>query len=387
MNEVVAQLARLFSIGMKITGKPEFQSVGWPTSGAPWDKNFRLSVFTMKNRLGVRDRWYWPCFILACSVLGAAIGASIWAVTNKSRASENAASKSKDPPDVSLLQTGEGALPDKTSSHHETANCSTAASSPNTSVECASREASVASAQEKEHQISLNGAMKLYLALRLPEETLRCHFASESTVNKLMNDIENALKRVTTLRLSNAIGSESLYALAVALTTPDCSVKDLIIEENDIGSEGASALAKALQHPNSKITQLRLGKNNIGSKGAKALARALKDSNCKVTTLYLEENNIDDGGAVALAGALQSPNCKLIELDLWKNSIGDAGAAAFTKSLMTLKCKVSLLTLDRNEISTEQVNFMRVAADSLWSAGKAFELSIDKQIPQSLWWD
>eukprot|EP01028_Stygiella_incarcerata_P002329 TRINITY_DN1437_c0_g1_i2.p1 TRINITY_DN1437_c0_g1~~TRINITY_DN1437_c0_g1_i2.p1 ORF type:complete len:763 (+),score=190.49 TRINITY_DN1437_c0_g1_i2:78-2366(+) len=150
--------------------------------------------------------------------------------------------------------------------------------------------------------------------------------------------------KVNALDLSySKIGDEGCSLVENVLMHVDCSLQELILEDNLIGKDGAKRIGTALAM-NTTLKTLVLSSNLVGSSGAKYLGRGLSH-NPVLIHLDLSGNDIGDRGAIKLAESLIS-NRSLKALFLSRNSIGNFGVSALAKLLVS---PIPLETLDLHE--------------------------------------
>jgi len=96
------------------------------------------------------------------------------------------------------------------------------------------------------------------------------------------------------------------WALQNKVTTLDLSHQDI----TDMGV--ATHIVEALTSPDCKLIELKLNNNNISYEGAKCIADALTSPDCKLTklNLNLDENNITPDGDQLIANALAIINAR-----------------------------------------------------------------------------
>lgn len=130
----------------------------------------------------------------------------------------------------------------------------------------------------------------------------------------------------------------ALEALATALTSSECTLKNLSLRKNAIRGLGACVLAEALAK-NTSLHSLELGNNNVsetpladGSAGPAARFGLALQENTTLRWLDLTHNDIGDQGAHELASALEHNN-SLHKLVLSENlPITSSGCASFIKA-------------------------------------------------------
>lgn len=147
---------------------------------------------------------------------------------------------------------------------------------------------------------SLRGGMRTEMVL--------CHYGMTPRHGELIGIAFSPFSRLQRLVLiGNALGSQGCAGLAVALASPDCSIKDALLDKCDIGDDGAAALASVFALP-TRLKVLQLEENNIGDRGAMALASTLA-SNRSLWELALGGNRIGQAGIVALQDAFTTRSC------------------------------------------------------------------------------
>ncbi|XP_073679189.1 NLR family CARD domain-containing protein 3 [Garra rufa] len=151
----------------------------------------------------------------------------------------------------------------------------------------------------------------------------------------------------------NNLQVSGVQLLSAGLKSPHCKLEILKLYDCNIGEKGCAALALALISNSSHLRELNLSNNEPGDSGVKLLSDLLKDPNCKLEKLQLECCSIDDKGCAALALALISNPSHLRELNLNYNEPGDLGMKHLSTLLKDPHCKLKKIELKNSAIGEE----------------------------------
>ncbi|XP_069036280.1 stonustoxin subunit beta-like [Lepisosteus oculatus] len=142
------------------------------------------------------------------------------------------------------------------------------------------------------------------------------------------------------------------------MTSIPCSLGYWLITEGT-----CSALASALRTAQCQLKDLDLRDNDLRDSGVKELSAALEDPHCKLERLGLSGCWVTEVGCAALAEALQSNTSRLRELDLSYNHPGDSGVKLLSAVLEDKKCKLQKLNVDHIGKDRDKPGLLKYACD------------------------
>ncbi|CAB9499511.1 Ribonuclease inhibitor [Seminavis robusta] len=154
---------------------------------------------------------------------------------------------------------------------------------------------------------------------------------------------------------SNSLEDDSCSALAEILHSA-CSLRKVILEDNNIGDDGLTLLARKGLEGNSTLQELCLKDNSFGPRGVHELASVLK-TNESMQRVDLSYNFLGNDGAVAL-GAMLCLNKTLTDLVLENAVIAGEGVKGLCKGLLESSSGSALrkLNLSGNPFGTTGTN-------------------------------
>ncbi|XP_056589652.1 NACHT, LRR and PYD domains-containing protein 3-like [Triplophysa dalaica] len=132
--------------------------------------------------------------------------------------------------------------------------------------------------------------------------------------------------------------------LASVLDSPDSSLRELDLSNNDLKDSGVKMLSTGLKSPNCQLVKLRLSGCMVTVEGCVALASALRLNPLHLRELDLRYNHPGDSGMKLLYDLLEDPHSKLQILN-----VDHSGEAMIKAGLHKYACD---LTLDPNTVNT-----------------------------------
>jgi hypothetical protein len=125
------------------------------------------------------------------------------------------------------------------------------------------------------------------------------------------------------------------HTFALALASPYCSLKSLLLKFNKLDDEDAIRLAVGLRYNNGTLEELDLRSNRIGNSGVIAIASTLHKINTTTAAAKgnwkSSNNDIDHLSCLSELPSLSSSG--LLQLYLFGNSFGDEGATALRNAI------------------------------------------------------
>ncbi|KAL7881103.1 hypothetical protein SRHO_G00033570 [Serrasalmus rhombeus] len=135
--------------------------------------------------------------------------------------------------------------------------------------------------------------------------------------------------------------------------------------------DSCETLCSALQSPNSSLKELDLSNNNLQDSGAQLLSVGLKSPYCKLEKLRLAGCNLTKGSCGILCSAFESVNPPLKKIDLSNNDLQDSGVELLSAGLTSSHCTLKILKL-------AGCNLTRVSCETLCSALQLANSSVKK---------
>ncbi|XP_017541047.2 NACHT, LRR and PYD domains-containing protein 12-like [Pygocentrus nattereri] len=135
--------------------------------------------------------------------------------------------------------------------------------------------------------------------------------------------------------------------------------------------DSCETLCSALQSPNSSLKELDLSNNNLQDSGAQLLSVGLKSPYCKLEKLRLAGCNLTKDSCEILCSAFQSVNPPLKKIDLSNNDLQDSGVERLAAGLKSSHCTLKILKL-------AGCNLTRVSCKTLCSALQSANSSVKK---------
>ena len=151
----------------------------------------------------------------------------------------------------------------------------------------------------------------------------------------------------------NKITDQGLNALAQAITSDRCKLKELNIILNDLRSpEGLSNLWESFKNRNCKVIRLRLGGDQVTDKVISQLCDTMENVNCKLTKLSILSKEVaTDTVLLSLCKTLKHPNCQLTSVIIYCNRMTNEGVHHICDALENQHCKLTDLQLVSNRLT------------------------------------
>ena len=151
----------------------------------------------------------------------------------------------------------------------------------------------------------------------------------------------------------NKITDRGLNALAQAITSDRCKLKELNIILNDLlRPEGFSHLWESFKNRNCKVIRLRLGGDQVTDKVILQLCDTMENVSCKLTILSIfSEEVANETVLLRLCKTLKQPNCQLTDLSINCNRMTNEGVYHICDALENQHCKLTDLHLISNRLT------------------------------------
>ncbi|XP_067309297.1 NLR family CARD domain-containing protein 3-like [Pseudorasbora parva] len=143
----------------------------------------------------------------------------------------------------------------------------------------------------------------------------------------------------------------------------------------NLNDQQYEVVASVLQSPNSSLRELDLSNNDLQDSAVKLLCAGLKSPNCQLTILRLTACGFTDQCCEVVASALQSPNSSLRELDLSSNDLQDSGVKLLCAGLKSPNCQLNILRLSQCLVTKEGCGALASALSSNPSHLRELDLS------------
>ncbi|XP_066512286.1 NACHT, LRR and PYD domains-containing protein 3-like [Hoplias malabaricus] len=233
----------------------------------------------------------------------------------------------------------------------------------------------------------------------LDELDLRKYKTTEKGYWRLISAVSNCRKAVL---FGFNLSKNSNESLCSVLKSPNSSLKELDLSNNDLQDSGVEKLSAALKSSHCKLETLRLTVCKLGEKSCEDLGSVLL-VNSSLKELDLSNNDLQDSGVEKLSAALKSSLCKLEtlrltvcklgekscedlgsvllvnsslkELDLSNNDLQDSGVEKLSAALKSSLCKLETLRLSFCLVTEEGCAFLASALSSNTSHLKELDLS------------
>ncbi|XP_028976818.1 protein NLRC3 isoform X2 [Esox lucius] len=144
----------------------------------------------------------------------------------------------------------------------------------------------------------------------------------------------------------NDLQDSGLMFLSAGLSSPQCKLETLRLNQCRLTKSSCEALASALSSTSSHLRELDLSNNDLQDSGVKQLSAGLKSPHCKLETLRLSGCLITGVGCGVLASALSLNLSQLRELDLSYNHPGDSGVKLLSAGLEDPHWRLEKLGMD-----------------------------------------
>ncbi|XP_042559807.1 NACHT, LRR and PYD domains-containing protein 3-like isoform X2 [Clupea harengus] len=155
-----------------------------------------------------------------------------------------------------------------------------------------------------------------------------------------------------------SLTEKSCAALASAVSSTACSLKELNLSNNKLHDAGVQHLSDLLKNPYCKLEKLVLEWCSLTEKSCSALASAASSTSCSLKELNLSGNELHDAGVQHLSDLLKNPGCKLETLVLWRCSLTVKSCAALASAARSTSCSLKMLDLSGNNLHDAGVHHL-----------------------------
>ncbi|XP_030636233.1 NACHT, LRR and PYD domains-containing protein 3-like [Chanos chanos] len=199
----------------------------------------------------------------------------------------------------------------------------------------------------KKYNTSDEGRRRLLPAVRCCRKALlRDYNLTQQSCEAVASALTSVNCPLRELDLSNTGPQDSgVMMLCAALKNPNCKLEILRLAGCKLTEQSCEAVASVLQSVNCPLRELDLSNNDLQDSGVKMLCVGLEDPHCELEILRLAGCKLTEQSCEAVASVLQSVNCPLRELDLSNNDLQDSGVKMLCVGLEDLHCKLETLRL------------------------------------------
>ncbi|GAA6235389.1 protein NLRC3-like isoform X1, partial [Lates japonicus] len=189
--------------------------------------------------------------------------------------------------------------------------------------------------------------------------------ASEGVLLRMMPVVKASKKAL----LSGCNLSEtSCEALASALSSESCNLKELDLSNNNLQDSGVELLSAGLKRPDCALETLRLSLCNLSERSCEALSSVLSSESSSLRNLDLSNNDLRDSGVEHLSAGLRSSQCTLETLRLTGCLITEKGCASLASALSYNPSHLRELDLSYNHPGATGERLLSVGLeDPSWS--------------------
>ncbi|XP_069584874.1 NACHT, LRR and PYD domains-containing protein 3-like isoform X2 [Ranitomeya imitator] len=151
---------------------------------------------------------------------------------------------------------------------------------------------------------------------------------------------------------NNRLSGPHFSVLMEALSSPDCGVKELLLAGNYLTDASCKHLATAIWN-NQSLKKLVLSNNQLFGDHFSDLMGALSSPDCRIEDLRLDNNDLPDISCIQLASGIRN-NRSLKTLVLSYNHLSGPHLSDLLEALSSPDCRIDTLEMVENEFSEEQ---------------------------------
>ncbi|XP_056417017.1 NACHT, LRR and PYD domains-containing protein 3-like isoform X2 [Hyla sarda] len=209
-----------------------------------------------------------------------------------------------------------------------------------------------------ECSLSPEGLEKLEPALHnLQDLSLESNDLPDTSCTQLASVIRNN-SSLKTLHLShNRLSGPHFSDLVDALSSPDCRIETLHLNNNNLQETSCTQLASVIRN-NSSLKTIDLSDNRLSGPHFRDLVDALSSPDCRIETLQLGGNNLPNTSCTQLASVIRN-NTSLEILVLSGNRLSGPHLRDLVDALSSPDCKLKQINLMGNKLSEEEEEEIR----------------------------
>ncbi|XP_073524262.1 NACHT, LRR and PYD domains-containing protein 12-like isoform X2 [Phyllobates terribilis] len=170
----------------------------------------------------------------------------------------------------------------------------------------------------------------------------------ETSCIQLASIIRNS-RSLKTLGLAvNNLSGPHFSDLMEALSSPDCTVENLQLDDNKLQGTSCAQLASGLSS-NQSLKILNLSNNKLSGPQFNDLIKALSNPTCRIEKLHLNGNDLPEIFCIQLASLIRNNQC-LKTIGLSGNRLAGPGFNDLMEALSTPDCRIENLHLARIDL-------------------------------------
>ncbi|KAM3918894.1 NACHT, LRR and PYD domains-containing protein 12-like [Leptodactylus fuscus] len=185
-------------------------------------------------------------------------------------------------------------------------------------------------------------------ACRIEELHLAGNNLQDTSCIQLASGIRNN-QSLKILDLSyNSLSGPHFSDLMAALSSPACRIEELHLDDNDLLDTSCKQLVSGISN-NKSLKKIVLSKNHLFGPNFRDLMTALSSPDCRIEELLLDQNNLPDTSCTQLASVIRN-NQYLKILDLSHNHLSGPHFSDLMAALSSPACRIEKLRLAHNDL-------------------------------------
>ncbi|KAI4905550.1 hypothetical protein NFI96_022232 [Prochilodus magdalenae] len=229
----------------------------------------------------------------------------------------------------------------------------------------------------KKYNTSVEGYRRLIPALSNCRKALlaSCNL-SMNTCEIISSALQSPNSTLKELDLSeNDLQDSGLEKLSAGLNSSQCKLEILRLAGCNLTANSCGILCSSLTSENSCLKELDVSNNYLQDSGLEVLSEGLKSSHCSLQRLRLDGCCVTAQSIGNLCTALQLQTTCLKELDLSRNDLQDAGVQLLSDGLKNSHCKLEIIRLATCKLNEQSCDTLRTVLQSESSSLKVLDLS------------
>ncbi|XP_071970619.1 NACHT, LRR and PYD domains-containing protein 3-like [Engystomops pustulosus] len=172
---------------------------------------------------------------------------------------------------------------------------------------------------------------------------------SDTSCTQLAYVIRNNPSLKILVLSSNHLYGPHFTDLMEALICPTCKIEELHLSDNDLPDTSCIQLASVIRN-NRALKMLVLSDNHLAGPHLNDLMDALSSPDCRIEELHLDNNNLQETFCIQLASVIKN-NLSLKRLVLSDNRLSGPHLSDLMEALSSSTCKIEELCLAGNDLS------------------------------------